>query len=218
MDRKNIIISKFPDKRDMFCGFFLPEPCTCCGKDDKDTMHVLHINDDRLILCEDCLVDLYREIGYHFHESVKLNDTVWELVKCDDETWRIFPMVVKFIAPYGSIRQVKGEEPTIWNIYAESDYTYMYKSFYDAGKTLFFTEEDAKAALSEITFRKIEAGKCYMFNTTDSELKKYNGTKVTVLRSLTNEECDIEDVGRMYKIRFDNGVEHDAFEDELSME
>lgn len=55
-----------------------------------------------------------------------------------------------------------------------------------------------------------------IFNTTDSELKKYNGTEVEVIRALTEDEADIADVGNMYKVRFYDGYERDAFEDELS--
>ena len=55
-----------------------------------------------------------------------------------------------------------------------------------------------------------------IFNTTDSELEKYNGTEVEVIRPLTEKECDIADVGNMYKVRFYDGYERDAFEDELS--
>ena len=55
-----------------------------------------------------------------------------------------------------------------------------------------------------------------IFNTTDSELMKYNGTEVEVIRSLTEKECDIADVGNMYKVRFFDGYERDAFEDELN--
>lgn len=55
-----------------------------------------------------------------------------------------------------------------------------------------------------------------IFNTTDSELKKYNGTEVEIIRPLTEKECDIADVGNMYKVRFYDGYERDAFEDELS--
>lgn len=56
----------------------------------------------------------------------------------------------------------------------------------------------------------------YRFNTQDSELEKYNGTEVEIIRSLTNEECDIEDVGNMYRVKFTDGYERDVFEDELS--
>lgn len=61
----------------------------------------------------------------------------------------------------------------------------------------------------------LENGKKYTFNTTDTELLKYNGTDVEVIRPLTETECDIEDVGNMYKVRFADGYERDAFEDEL---
>ena len=62
----------------------------------------------------------------------------------------------------------------------------------------------------------LENGKKYTFNTTDTELSKYNGTDIEVIRPLTETECDIEDVGNMYKVRFADGYERDAFEDELS--
>ena len=64
---------------------------------------------------------------------------------------------------------------------------------------------------------KIKNGKKYIFNTTDSELRKYNGTEVEVIRPLTEDEADIFDVGNMYKVRFSDGYERDAFEDELSL-
>ena len=76
-----------------------------------------------------------------------LGDTVWELCKCDDGVYRIFPMKVCAVAPYGAVRWVVGKQPTIWNIYAESSHTYMYKSVYDFGETVFRTEEEAKVAL-----------------------------------------------------------------------
>ena len=49
----------------------------------------------------------------------------------------------------------------------------------------------------------------------DSELNSRSGSKVEVLRDLTEAECDIDEVGRMYHIRFADGFETDAFEDEL---
>ena len=53
------------------------------------------------------------------------------------------------------------------------------------------------------------------FFTNDIELKKYNNTIVEVIRPLTEKECDITDVGNMYKVRFFDGYERDVFEDEL---
>lgn len=79
----------------------------------------------------------------------KVGDIVWELCLCDDENYKIFPMTVKTISEYGTLRQVK-KDITIWNIYAESDYTYMYKSFEDFGKTVFSTKEEAEKKLEEM--------------------------------------------------------------------
>ena len=62
----------------------------------------------------------------------------------------------------------------------------------------------------------IEIGKSYLFNTIDTELLKYDGQMVTVIRPLTEDEADIFDVGNMYKVRFADGYERDAFEDELT--
>lgn len=79
----------------------------------------------------------------------KVGDIVWELCLCDDGNYKIFPMIVKTISEYGTLRQVK-KDITIWNIYAESDYTYMYKSFADFGKTVFSTKEEAEKKLEEM--------------------------------------------------------------------
>ena len=65
---------------------------------------------------------------------------------------------------------------------------------------------------------EIKNGHKYTFNTTDSELQKYNGTKAVILRPLTENECDIDDVGMMYKAVFEDGSHRDVFEDELSPE
>lgn len=78
----------------------------------------------------------------------KVGDTVWELCRCNDNVYRIFPMEVKQVVPYGSVRWVKEKDPTVWNVYATSDYTDMYKSFYDFGISVFKTKEDAEKHLS----------------------------------------------------------------------
>lgn len=79
-----------------------------------------------------------------------VGDTVWELCKCYDGKYRTFRMTVAIVVPYGSIRWVKGKEPTVWNVYATSGYTYMYKSFYDIGKTVFLTKAEAEQKLEEV--------------------------------------------------------------------
>lgn len=57
-----------------------------------------------------------------------------------------------------------------------------------------------------------------VFNTHggDSTWNARSGEVVEILRELTEAEADIEDVGMMYHIRFSDGTETDAFEDELS--
>ena len=81
----------------------------------------------------------------------KIGDTVWELCKCDDNKYRIFPMTVVDINAYGrpKPKRVKHENQPIYNIYAESDYTYLFASFYDIGRIIFLTKAEAEAALKE---------------------------------------------------------------------
>lgn len=64
---------------------------------------------------------------------------------------------------------------------------------------------------------EIEIGCEYTFETTDSDMKEYNGTKVKVIRPLTEDECNIANVGNMYKAIFNDGLDCDVFEDELSL-
>lgn len=52
----------------------------------------------------------------------------------------------------------------------------------------------------------------------DSELNSRTGQKVVVLRELTEQEADIADVGKMFRIRFEDGYETDAFADELTLD
>jgi len=52
----------------------------------------------------------------------------------------------------------------------------------------------------------------------DTQLNDRSGQVVEVIRPLTEDEADLFDVGPMYRIRFDDGYETDAFEDELSDE
>ena len=54
-----------------------------------------------------------------------------------------------------------------------------------------------------------------IFNTTQSDLKKYNGTEVEVGAELTDAERDSE-VGRMWHITLHDGKKTDAYEDELT--
>ena len=49
----------------------------------------------------------------------------------------------------------------------------------------------------------------------DSELNVRSGQEVEVIRELADNECDKAEVGNMFHIRFEDGYETDAFEDEL---
>ena len=79
----------------------------------------------------------------------KKSDIVWELCECDDGVFRIFPMEVKVVAAFGELLRTSSR-CCVWNIYAESDYTKMYKSFYDIGTSVFLTREEAEVKLKEI--------------------------------------------------------------------
>lgn len=89
------------------------------------------------------------EQGRLLRLPVKKGDIVWELCACDDEVFRIFPMEVKAVAEFGELLRTSSR-CCVWNIYAESDYTKMYKSFYDIGTSVFLTREEAEVKLKEI--------------------------------------------------------------------
>jgi hypothetical protein len=92
------------------------------------------------------------EQGLMLRLPCKVGDNVYEVCKCDD-TYKIFPMVVKDVSPYGTLRQCKSGD-CVWNIYAESDYTYTYKSFYDLGKSVFLTKSEAEQNLKRMVGEK----------------------------------------------------------------
>lgn len=54
-----------------------------------------------------------------------------------------------------------------------------------------------------------------IFTSTIQRLSIYNGP-ITVLRPLTKDEADIDEVGPMYRCKAEDGTEFDAFEDELA--
>ena len=49
----------------------------------------------------------------------------------------------------------------------------------------------------------------------DSELNDRTGQAVMILRPVTEDEADVEEVGPMYRVRFPDGFETDVFEDEI---
>lgn len=65
----------------------------------------------------------------------------------------------------------------------------------------------------------IEVGKRYRFDTkkVDSKWMAFDGQNCTIIRPLTREEADIDDIGPMWRVRFDDEehTETDAFDNEL---
>lgn len=123
-----------------------------CGREEIENTYIIrgeceHDDDLRIILCRDCMDKFLENLAYASRKMVKLNDIIWELVQCDDSQWRIFPMMVKNVNPYGQTRRTKSGGFETWNIYAEGEQTYMYASFYDEGRKWFFTKEEAKESL-----------------------------------------------------------------------
>ena len=52
-------------------------------------------------------------------------------------------------------------------------------------------------------------------NGNDSKWNDRSGEEVTIIRALTEAEADLIETGPMYRVRFSDGTETDAFEDEL---
>lgn len=63
---------------------------------------------------------------------------------------------------------------------------------------------------------KFKIGQLAIFQTHQSDLMIYNNCDVTIQRVLTDDECDIDDVGFMYEVITFNGNVFQAFQDELS--
>lgn len=49
----------------------------------------------------------------------------------------------------------------------------------------------------------------------DTALNHRTGEEIEILRPVTADEADIEEVGPMFKVRFPDGFETDVFEDEI---
>lgn len=60
-----------------------------------------------------------------------------------------------------------------------------------------------------------KGGQSALFKTTQSDLIQYNDREVIVNRLLTEDECDIDEVGFMYEVTV-NGEVFQAYQDELS--
>ena len=54
-----------------------------------------------------------------------------------------------------------------------------------------------------------------VFQTVQSDLIKFNGLGCVIISELDESEYDKEEVGNMFNIKLENGVEIQAFEDEI---
>lgn len=157
---KNIKVEEY--RGEEFLGFGVLAACQSCGNELDDPKYRIDIeayapngDDAKIVLCKNCLQELYEKIGKALHKQVNQGDVVFELVLCNDGVWRICPMIVEQICEFGSIRWVKGKDPQLWNIYAESEQgTYMYKNFYELGTSWFLSMPEALAALNKKTAEK----------------------------------------------------------------
>lgn len=80
----------------------------------------------------------------------KAGQTVYDVVLCDDDIYRIFEMKISAITPFGSLYESKYFQDFIWNIYLTDDYSYAYRVFNDIGKKLFFDKSEAETKLKEL--------------------------------------------------------------------
>ncbi|WCK57442.1 hypothetical protein PP175_25585 (plasmid) [Aneurinibacillus sp. Ricciae_BoGa-3] len=69
----------------------------------------------------------------------------------------------------------------------------------------------------QLTLQDIENHKREGFVTNQSDLTQYNGKKFTIVRSLVEGEVDLV-VAPMFKVRFEDGFETDAYMDEVYQE
>lgn len=81
----------------------------------------------------------------------KLGQTVYDIVLCDDDIYRIYEMKIAAIEPFGSLYESKYFPDFLWNIYLTDDCSYAYRTFNDIGKKTFFTKDEAEAKLKELT-------------------------------------------------------------------
>lgn len=144
-----IKIIEFPDEKSTFCGISVAEPCHMCGKQSKEDMHIIRDDDSvRIVLCGNCMLKFYEGLGRYLHTKTQIGSEVWKLIFIDGK-WDILHMTIKDVSVFGKMKMT-GYKRYVWNIYAETkngDHR-IYESFYELGKTIFFTEKDARNALS----------------------------------------------------------------------
>lgn len=67
----------------------------------------------------------------------------------------------------------------------------------------------------EATKPKFTKGTVVLFTTSQTDLQQYDNKEVTIQRILSEDECDIDEVGYMYEVMDFDGNKFQAFQDEL---
>lgn len=80
----------------------------------------------------------------------KVGDTVYDVVLCDDNIYRICKMKITGMSIFGELYVGKTIPPFIWNLYLTDKYSYAYRTFSDIGKTVFLTKGQAEMKLREL--------------------------------------------------------------------
>ena len=62
---------------------------------------------------------------------------------------------------------------------------------------------------------KFTKGTVVLFTTSQTDLQQYDNKEVTIQRILSEDECDIDEVGYMYEVMDFDGNKFQAFQDEL---
>ena len=75
--------------------------------------------------------------------------------------------------------------------------------------------EQAILFILKATQPKFTKGSIATFTTAQSDLMQYDNEEVTIQKTLSEDECDIDEVGYMYEVMNFNGQKFHAFEDEL---
>lgn len=88
----------------------------------------------------------------------------------------------------------------------------IYHEFQEARKAVQTAVNEADLKIAYNQYEKM-----FSSHNIDSELDDRTGTFCEIIRELTKDEADIDDVGMMYMVRFtSDGFETAAFEDELT--
>lgn len=84
---------------------------------------------------------------------VAVGDMAYHLCAFSSGESEIIEMKVCCVEPCGAIRNHKGV-CEVWNVYAETNCTKAYFKFFDFGKTVFLTRQEAEDKLAEMEGKK----------------------------------------------------------------